>query len=114
MKADDILAQMREIERRLGPIPREPSLFDSIYKPQTFAGMKVYERPPPGPKLQLRDITLSDGTKLFTSEFRAEMNAWLLERFGHAPDPFGDRIFMLSGFGLSVSPKHAAMLVNIA
>jgi hypothetical protein len=35
------------------------------------------------PKVQVRDITLSDGTKLFPKEARDELNAWLADRFGH-------------------------------
>lgn len=35
------------------------------------------------PKVQVRDITLSDGTKLFPTGAREDFNAWLAERFGY-------------------------------
>jgi hypothetical protein len=92
----------------------EPSLFDTLYgMPKTLMGMKIIERPSPPPRIQLRNITLSDGTPLFSDEFRSETNRWLLDRFGLAPDPFADKLFLIGGWGISVSPAHAVMIKNI-
>lgn len=104
---DKLLAVMRQFP------PPPPSLFDSLFKPQTLMGMRVFEAPPPSPKIQLRDIKLSDGTPLFSPEFRAETNGWLIEQFGFRDDPFKDKAFMLNG-GIVMSKTHMAMAFNVA
>jgi len=100
--------RLNELVRRFPPVG--PSLFDYLNAPPRFIGMDVYELPPEPAKVEVRDIKLSDGTSILSPEFRAETNAWLLERFGrretykHAAYMFGNSIVM--------SPKHAAMLIN--
>lgn len=62
------------------------------------------------PKVQVRDITLSDGTKLFQTEAREEFNAWLAARFGYRAGnsihpsraTYGD--IVLCDFGRGVQP----------
>lgn len=51
----------------------------------TLFGLRVITSdlvPDEVPKIQVRDIKLSDGTSILTPEFRADLNAWLLARFG--------------------------------
>lgn len=111
--SDDTLtyAKLNEMLRSLpAPAPRN-DLFNPL--PMRFMGMPVYEAPPPPPKLQVRDIKFSDGTSILPAAFRAEMNLWLLERFGFAEDMFKDKIYLLGSYGMVASPKNAAMIRNI-
>lgn len=82
LSAKKLAEIVAEIERKCGPSPARMGAFLGDYMRDGFAGMKVFEAPESPPKIELRDITLSDGTKLFTPEFRAETNLWLLEQFG--------------------------------
>jgi hypothetical protein len=76
-------------------------------------GMNLYESPPPPPRIQARDVKLKDGTSVFPAKALAEMNAWLLERFGFAEDMFKDKIYFLGNYGIVASPKHAGMIRNL-
>lgn len=59
---------LRQMIRDLKIPPREPSLFD-LFQPSKLMGMNVYVEPEV-PKVQLRELKLSDGTPLVTKEFR--------------------------------------------
>ena len=107
MTLERMLAAMRE----LGPPPPNP-LMDFLRPRDTIMGMKVYEAPPPAPKIQVRDIKFADGTSILPMGFRAEVDDWLYARFGLQEDPFKDRAFIISGMGILASPKHVAMLIN--
>lgn len=110
---DKIMETYREIQRAF-PQPREPSIFD-VLRPRPFMGMKVFEAPPPPPKLQVHDIKFSDGTSILSEDFRREMNAWLLGRFGFDERAylFHDKAIQLGHDTLIMNPKHIAMLRNI-
>lgn len=81
--------------------------------PSMFMGMKIFQSPlvQPVPAIQVRDIKLKDGTSILSERFRAETNAWLLDRFGTREvaymiggGPMGD--------GIVMNPKHIAVLKN--
>lgn len=58
------------------------TLFDSY--PSTVYGYKVVgsDTVPPRAKIQVRPLTLSDGTRLLSEEFLGRENEWWRERFG--------------------------------
>lgn len=108
---EKMLATMREIEK-IAPRSREPGILDFLRPPQ-FAGLKVYEAPPPPPKIVLRDINLDDGTSILSPEFRAQMQSWLTARFGFQEDLFAFNAYTF-GNSIIMSPKHIAMIRNLA
>lgn len=92
--------------------PRQPNLLDSIYQPSRFAGMDVYVEPEV-PRLQLREITLSDGTPLVSKEFRDEYNAWLAARFGYREQLCrGDKAYIIGNYGIIVNRQQYAGLIT--
>jgi hypothetical protein len=99
------LDKMLEILRKFPPPP--PSPFDLPFR---FGGLKVFEAPSPPPKIQVRDIKLSDGTSILTPEFRAQMNAWLIEMFGFQDDPFKDKAYILGNYGLVISKPNLRII----
>jgi hypothetical protein len=112
MNSKDILAAMEKISHLIPP--RAPDPLDFLaFKPRTFMGMNVIERPPPPPKIQVRRLVLSDGTCITPPEFLARENAAWLDMFGYRDDPWKDKILMLSNWGMSVSRDHMALLRNI-
>jgi hypothetical protein len=76
-------------------------------------GFRIYDSPPPPPKIQVRDIKLSDGTPLLSPAFRSEMNSWLSERFGFCDDPFKDSVYCI-GSALVMRPEYRHMITNVA
>ena len=78
----------------------------------TLLGLNIIESPhvQPVPVLQLRPqfVWCSD-------EFRAEMNAWLLEMFGtkEVMYVFDGRALGLNSSGIFMNPKHIAMIKNL-
>lgn len=106
---DNIMKTFREIQAAC-PRPREPSMLDFL-RPR-FGGMKVFEAPPPPPKLQVRDIKFSDGTSILPDDFRRHMNAWLVGRFGFDERGylFHDKAIQIGHDMLVINPKHIAML----
>lgn len=76
----------------------------------TFMGIKVVECPwiKPVPAIQVRNITLADGTPLLRPDFLAQENAWWKEQYGT-----NDVAYMFSGTlgqAIAMHPKHIAML----
>lgn len=111
MPTNDLtLDKLMEVMRQFPP--PQPSPLD-LFRPKRLMGMDVYQRPDPPPKIQVRDIKLSDGTSLLSPQFRAKENLWWLAQFGLQPDPLGDKMFMLGNYGLVVKPSHMAMLYNL-
>lgn len=89
----------------------EPGLFDlNPFRMPKFAGLNVYEAPPPPPKVQVRQLFLKDGTALLPAKFLAETNAALLDRFGHRDDPFKDKIYLLGSYGIVMSSDHRRII----
>lgn len=107
---DKIIAAMHEIEKIMPP--PQPSLLDFL-RPARFMGMDVYEEPPPPPKIQVRDIKLSDGTSLLSSKFLAETNAWFAQEFGYRAPLLKDNMALMWSGGCLVQPKHAVMIRNL-
>jgi hypothetical protein len=105
---DKIMETYHDILRKF---PREPSILDSL-KPGRFMGMPIFEAPPPQPKVQVRDLKFEDGTSILPDNFRREMNAWLVDRFGYRDDPFKDHAYICSG-NIIMSSRHIAMLHNV-
>lgn len=100
LTSEHLLSVMRELHEKYPP---EPSPFRDLFRP-TFAGMKVFETPPPPPKIQLS----SECAELVGAAFANRMNAWLEQRFGHQED----RIYLMSGYGIAMSKRNIAMLHN--
>lgn len=89
----------------------EPSLFDlNPFRMPKFAGLNVYEAPPPPPKVQVRQIFLKDGTPLLSAKFLAETNAALIERFGCRDDPFKDKMYLLDSYGIVMNSDHRRII----
>jgi len=106
---EKLMETMRTIEK-IAP-RREPSLFDNLFRPM---GMKLFEAPPPPPKIQVRNITFDDGTSILPADFRAQLNSWLIDRFGFQDDIFKDKAYILGNYGIVMSPKHIGMIRSLA
>ena len=101
LTSESMLAMMREFQAKYPP---EPSPFRDLFRPM-FAGLKVYEKPPPPPKIQLSN----ECAELVGADFANRVNAWLAERFGLQED----RMYIMSGYGLLASRRNIAMITNI-
>lgn len=111
LTAEKILEMARRLAAETGALRRpHDDLFDFRFRP---LGMPVFEAPPPPPRVQVRDITLADGTPLLPAAFRARINADLMERFGFADDIFKDRAYIVGNRALVTSAQNAALLRNI-
>jgi hypothetical protein len=108
---DKLVAAMREVAHLMPP--SQPSLFDFL-RPPRYLGMDIYEEPPPPPKIQVRDIKLSDGTSLLSSKFLAETNAWFASEFGYRERLLKDDMAIMWQGGALISPKHAVLLRNMS
>lgn len=108
---EKLMASMREVLAHSPP--PQPSLFDFL-RPARFMGLDIYEEPPPPPKIQVRDIKLSDGTSLLSPKFLAETNAWFAQEFGYRDPILKPNMALMWSGGALVSPKHAAMLRNVS
>jgi hypothetical protein len=106
---DKLMATMRDVMASAPP-PRS-SLFDFL-KPSRLMGMDVYVEPDV-PKIQLREITLSDGTPLVSKEFRDEYNAWLIARFGFREGLCRDKVYLLGNYGVMVGKHQLAAITNL-
>lgn len=102
LTTESILATMREWHAKY-PAP-EPSPFRDFFRPM-FGGLKVYEKPPPPPKIQLS----AECAELVGDEFAHRMNAWLAERFGLQEDC----MYLMSGFGIIASKRNIGMITNL-
>lgn len=66
------------------PVTRSPA-GSPLFPTSTLFGMQVVTSPfipDEVPRIQVRDITLKDGTPLLSREFLARENKWWLESFG--------------------------------
>lgn len=101
--------KIMEAKRRIDalhpdPFPREPNPFS--LRP---LGVPLIEAPDPPPKIQLS----RECAELVGAEFAASVNTWLLARFGRREDIFGDKVFLLGGFGMVTSKHNAALIRNV-
>lgn len=106
LTSESILATMREFEEKFPPAPPNP-LFGGLFRPM-FAGERLFEAPPPPPKIQLS----KECVELVGPEFSAKVNGWLIDRFGYRDDPFKDKAFLISGLGIVTSKRNIAMITN--
>lgn len=104
---DGLLALMRKFP----PAPRDP-IDDLLSLKPRMLGMDVYVEPDV-PRLQLREIKLSDGTPLVSKEFRDEYNAWLAARFGYREPLCKDKMLFIGTHRLMVSKSQFAMISNL-
>jgi len=105
--------KLRETLRMIhenAPRPPQNNLFSSFLRPM---GIPLYEAPPPPPKIQVANITFDDGTPILDPGFRAQMNAWLVDRFGYRDDPFKDHVYFVGDYGMVASSKHCAIIRNL-
>ena len=93
MEINKILQELKEIKSSLGCID------NGLRDPFNFAGMRIIEEPAPPPKIKLSDaVTVSDS-------FRAEMNAWLLSRFGRVNSLLPKNQFLIArDYGVVIAP----------
>lgn len=72
-----------------------------------YGGMKVYEEPLQPPKIQLREhVQVSD-------EFRRDVNAWLLARFGRKKSVLDrDKFLVSKKYGFVVAPHGMARILG--
>lgn len=111
LTSESILATMRKFHAEFPPPPPNP-LFAGLFRPM-LCGEKLYEAPPPAPKIQCREISFDDGTPILTPEFRAQINSWLIARFGFQEDFFRDKALMISGFGIVMSKRNMCVVTNL-
>lgn len=103
------LKSIKEVEKIASR--RECSVFDGLLPRRgSLLGMDIIEAPPPQPKLQWRQLYFKDGTPMGSPKVRAEMNAFLAERFGYQKDIFKDRAYIMSGHTI-ISPKSIFGLI---
>ncbi len=107
LTADTLLAMMASLPKR------EPDLTMPLRMPFRPLGREIYDAPPPQPKIQVRQIFLSDGTPLLSPGFLAEQNAWWTAQFGYRDDPFKDKIYLLGSYGMVMRPEYRHMIVNM-
>lgn len=109
----DLTAQkLLDLMKSLPPAPPDPFGFRGLFgtpRPR-FAGLDIYDAPPPVPKIQVDDIKLSDGTPLLPAAFRLKINVELAERFGYRDDPFTDKVYLLGNYGLVCRPEYRKIL----
>lgn len=80
-----------------------PNLLQTMLDVMGLAGMRVFEAPilEAKPKLKLSpSCPVSD-------EFRAEMDAWLLDRFGVDPETLGKSVVVPGGIAMAPSLVRA-------
>lgn len=100
---------LETLEKMLAGFPPAPPRNDPFgLMPSRFMGMDVFEMPPQPAKIEVRDIKLSDGTSILPASFRAEMNAWFLERFGRRPEV----AYMIGNWGIAMSRESIVKLTN--
>jgi len=98
-----------EAKRRIDAIA-PPDRFSNPLGLRPFMGMPVYEAPDPPPKIQLS----KEWADLIGPEFAAQVNCWLLIRFGRRESPFdGNRAFLLGGYGIVMSRDNAAFIRSV-
>lgn len=73
-----------------------------------FAGMRVFEAPTLEAKPKLK---LSPACPV-SDEFRAEMDAWLLDRFGVDPETLGKSVVVPGGIAMAPSLVRALWKKN--
>lgn len=95
------------------PAPKHDDFFDYLVPRGALMGRKIYDAPPPLPKIQVRQLFLSDGTPLLPAEFLAAENAWWLNEFGYADDIFRDKVFLLGSYGIVCRPEYRQMITSI-
>lgn len=84
----------------------------------TLFGMRIATSPlvQPVPRIQVRDIKLSDGTSILSPEVRSRENAWYLERFGTMEVAYMMQIPRYGSGGrafdevIAMNPRQVAML----
>jgi hypothetical protein len=86
------------------PFPMRPS----------FAGLDVIVDKGPGPKIQVRQIYLKDGTPLLSKAFLAEQNAKWIASHGYREDLFKEHMYILGGRTLVCSPSQYHSIVNLS
>lgn len=101
LTAEAVLKMARDLEAMM---PKRPSLFDPLYPFPKLGGMDVFIEPEV-PKIQARDIKLSDGTSILSPEFRAELNTWFAARFGYREGLCKDRALLLGNYGVMVDRR---------
>ena len=92
---------------------REPSLFDNVFTRPKFAGLNVYDAPPPTQKIKVRDIKFSDGTSILSAKFLAQINAKFAATFGYQEDIYKDKAYVLGNYGIVMKPEYRHMIVNL-
>lgn len=111
LTSETLLAMMRELHEKYPPPPPNP-LLCGLFRPMV-GGERIYEAPPPRPKIQCRDIKFDNGTSILSPEFRAQHDAWLLERFGYEEDFFKDKALIISGMGIMMSKRNMCLITNL-
>jgi len=100
------MAAKRELDALYPPAERAYDPFGL----RPLFGMPLYEAPDPPPKIQLSKQV----AELVGPDFAAQVNCWLLTRFGRRESMFdGGRAYMLAGFGLVTSKNTAAIIRSI-
>ena len=94
----------------LATLPRPELPLNDLLRPG-FMGMKIYEAPPPPPKIQVADIKFKDGTSILPAEYRARVNLDLMTRFGFRDDPFKEHAYIF-GHSIVMRPEYAAVIRN--
>jgi len=101
--------KIMEAQRRIEALAPPDRLFDPLGL-RPFIGMPVYEAPDPPPKIQLS----KECAELVGPEFAAQVNCWLLIRFGRRESMLdGNRAFILGGYGIVMSRDNAAFIRSI-
>lgn len=103
---------LREMMRQF-PAPRHDDFFDCLVPRASILGRKIYDAPPPLPKIQVRQIYLKDGTALLPQGFLDAENAWWLNEFGYHEDIFRDKVFLLGSYGIVCRPQYRQMITSI-
>lgn len=111
-RAELTLEKILEAKRRIDALGPPPFSNDglNLFGTRPFMGMNVYEAPDPPPKISLRPHVAD----LVGAEFAAQVNLWLLNRFGRQESMFdGNRAFIMGSYGIVLSKYNAALLRNI-
>lgn len=104
--------KLREMMAKF-PAPKHDDLFDCLVPRGALFGRKIYDAPPPQPKIQVRQLYLSDGTPLLPPDFLATENAWWINEFGYHEDMFRDKVYLLGSYGIVMRPEYRHMITSI-
>lgn len=106
LTADSLLKIMRDLNEKYPPPPPDPFGLSSLFRPR-FGGLDVIVEP------EVPKITISkEAAELVGPEFAANMNLWLLARFGFR-EPVAKMPLILYGTKVVMNSRDYSRLMTL-